>query len=375
MKHSIQVGVTEWHGAIHEAARSPPPGIVYADAREVSKSGLRLIRSPIKGYLRKIDPTGVDIIEAVISPVLTDGAWIYSLAHYAEALAFNLLGMSIPRGLRAAFIRSLLSKDNCKQLIFWSEAGLRTLSDYGRETDGRLGKKSLVIYPAVREPSNLSEIIEVKRRGRRAPISLLFNGDFFRKGGAHVVDAFERIQVLTPDVRLRLCCDEQKDFNTSDPMLRSEYLRRIRENPAITLGRVSREEMLKVEFQNADIYVLPTYAEAFGFAILEAMAHGIPVISTNYFAIPEMVVDGVSGMLIDTSKYNCDKMFPGYCVKKIPLEFHEFMSESVFHNIMRLIDSPVRRVEMGVSGADICRSKFSVSRRGKVMREVYDLAV
>lgn len=48
----------------------------------------------------------------------------------------------------------------------------------------------------------------------------------------------------------------------------------------------------------ADIFVLPSLAEAFGLAIVEALFLGTPVISTRVGAIPEIVEDGVDGILV-----------------------------------------------------------------------------
>ncbi len=47
-----------------------------------------------------------------------------------------------------------------------------------------------------------------------------------------------------------------------------------------------------------DVAVLPSYREALGLAILEAMALSRPVVATNVGGIPEMVVDGVTGLLV-----------------------------------------------------------------------------
>jgi len=47
-----------------------------------------------------------------------------------------------------------------------------------------------------------------------------------------------------------------------------------------------------------DIFVLPSWTEGFGRANLEAMAAGKPVVSTNVGGIPEVVVDGETGILV-----------------------------------------------------------------------------
>lgn len=48
----------------------------------------------------------------------------------------------------------------------------------------------------------------------------------------------------------------------------------------------------------ADIYILPSYNEGLPIAILEAMACGMPVITTPVGGIPELVRDGMNGTLI-----------------------------------------------------------------------------
>lgn len=68
----------------------------------------------------------------------------------------------------------------------------------------------------------------------------------------------------------------------------------------IMLGKLKRpEEIMAV----ADLYIQASEHESFGLSALEAMASGIPVVSTNAGGIPEVVEDKVSGILCDVGDF------------------------------------------------------------------------
>ena len=351
-----------------EFSQFPAPGVRYSFLKPQRQS-FSIIRSPIKGYLRRFEAEQHDLIEAIISPIITTDPWIYSLECFPAAMAFNLFGCPLPRSFRITYITHLLLKENFKKLVFWSEAGKETMHRYGRIYDERIIQKVAVVYPAIRKvPDSLLHF------NNRAVV-MLFSGDFFRKGGVNVIDAFERAQRLYPSIKLRLCCDERVDFNTPNAELRAEYLSKIQENKGIICGRVSRDQLVRNILPQTDIYLLPTYVETFGFALLEAMAFGIPVISTRHFAIPEIVEHEVTGFLIDTNQYNCERLFRGYMVKQIPADFREYITEMVFKHMRQLIESPELRKRLGMAGLNVARTKFGFETRNRKMLAVYSEAL
>src|SRR5205814_349195 len=69
------------------------------------------------------------------------------------------------------------------------------------------------------------------------------------------------------------------------------------------LGEVTRQE-IRALYQAADLFIHTATsdryrAEGFGLVLLEAAASGLPCIATRVDAIPEVVVDGATGLLFD----------------------------------------------------------------------------
>jgi len=70
------------------------------------------------------------------------------------------------------------------------------------------------------------------------------------------------------------------------------------ENKIRFLGKLSQEE-IREELSCADIFVLPSYQENAPMAIAEAMAAGVPVVTSNRCGMPYMIDEGKTGFLVD----------------------------------------------------------------------------
>jgi glycosyltransferase involved in cell wall biosynthesis len=66
--------------------------------------------------------------------------------------------------------------------------------------------------------------------------------------------------------------------------------------PVIRTGYVSDDELVRL-YSGAGCFVFPSLSEGFGFPVLEAMASGAPVVSSNRTSLPEVVGD--AGLLVD----------------------------------------------------------------------------
>lgn len=358
------IGITDWHGLYDELQKSPPNGYQYHQMH-IQKHNSSIFPSPVKGVFGRYDLSGVDMIESVIGLVHTKLPWVHSLACLQESVSFSFLGLPTPKALRVAYANHLFSKSNCLGVLFWSQSGLDTLKTYGEKTSGAIVEKAKVVYPSVRFVDSKPQLSSDGR------VNVLFSGEFFRKGGANVLDAFEQVQKQYTNVHLRLCCDEELDFRTPNTAMRSEYLSRIKSNPAITMGRVPRDVMMGEVLPQTDVYLLPTYSEAFGYAVLEAMAYGIPVIATDHMAIPEMVEDGESGLLVKIQHHDYRPYFRGYQVDNIPQDFMNDVTTQLTECLGKLVESSELRQKMGDLAQEVARTKFSVETRNKAMQQIY----
>ncbi len=63
-----------------------------------------------------------------------------------------------------------------------------------------------------------------------------------------------------------------------------------------------RSDVLQQSYAHADVFVLPTQVEGFGIVFLEAMYHRLPIVAVHAAAAPEVVEDGVTGILVSPGR-------------------------------------------------------------------------
>lgn len=147
-------------------------------------------------------------------------------------------------------------------------------------------------------------IIPSQRRWRLADCdrnAILFVGRFDRhKGGDIMIEAFRRIAPDFPQLRLWFV---GRDYGFVDDSGRqftlAEYLNeKAREiaGRVDVLGRITPGGLDALRPRPYATVVASRY-ETFGYVVLEAMAYGSPLVATRTGGIPEMVEDGVNGLL------------------------------------------------------------------------------
>lgn len=132
-------------------------------------------------------------------------------------------------------------------------------------------------------------ILERGEARREGPLRVLFVGWMLEaKGVPELLEAASHF----PDVQFTLIGHYHTEF--VDRI--EEQLEAARDHVTV-LEPVPRNQMVGL-YREADVFVLPTRREGFPMVILEAMAAGLPVISTPIGAIPDMVRDGEEGLIV-----------------------------------------------------------------------------
>lgn len=119
------------------------------------------------------------------------------------------------------------------------------------------------------------------------PVRLLFVGiDFHRKGGDQVMAAVPRLRREFGG-ELTVTVGGPRTWPLPGPV----------PDGVRFVGRVPAAQMPAL-YRAHDVLVLPSRFEAFGMAFVEALAHGLPCIGRDAFAMPELISPGVNGELV-----------------------------------------------------------------------------
>lgn len=98
-----------------------------------------------------------------------------------------------------------------------------------------------------------------------------------------------------------------------------------------------------------DIFALPSRREGISNTILEAMATGLPVVASEVGGNPELVIDGVTGMLLPPANI-----------------------ESMAHALLNYIRNPQQRLDHGRAGRERVEKEFALSTMVERYLVVYD---
>jgi glycosyltransferase involved in cell wall biosynthesis len=173
-----------------------------------------------------------------------------------------------------------------------------------------------------------------------APLALAVGRLIEQKDHGTLLRAFARVRSAVPEARLAIL--------GSGP-LEAETRRLVAElglDDAVTLpGRTDIRDWL----ERADVFVHTSRWEGFGIVLLEAMLAGLPVVATRVSAVPEVVADGETGLLVE----------PGD-------------DTGLADALGALLGDGARAAALGEAGRKRARDEFSVARMTERTLAVYE---
>jgi len=113
------------------------------------------------------------------------------------------------------------------------------------------------------------------------------------------------------------------------------------------LGAIDHQRVPDL-LKNVDIFVMPSISEGFGVAAVEAQAMEIPVVATKVGGIPEVVLDGETGLLVELGN-----------------------SEQLAQAILTLIENPTLRKQMGERGRRHVLANYRWEDNAALMDDLY----
>jgi N-acetyl-alpha-D-glucosaminyl L-malate synthase BshA len=147
------------------------------------------------------------------------------------------------------------------------------------------------VIPNFLNPTPINEDVVKEIREEYAPdgTPMLIHISNFRpvKRVMDVMEIYKRVNELKPSILIMV--GDGPDRSKAEQFARDNQL-----NDVIFVGNVKNPmELLSA----ADVMLLPSESESFGLAALEAMASGVPVVSSNAGGLPELNRHGVSGLM------------------------------------------------------------------------------
>ena len=116
-----------------------------------------------------------------------------------------------------------------------------------------------------------------------------------RKGVHHLINAFAPIAKEFPQAKLVIVGREENKIYAAEL---KEQVRRLGLGGRAQFLREVPQVELAARMRGAHMFVLPTYSEGLPRIVFEAMAVGLPIVASEVSGIPEIVQNGLTGLLI-----------------------------------------------------------------------------
>lgn len=268
-----------------------------------------------------------------------------------------------------------LASSRCKKLIALSECTrnfqielLKSFPEYHQEIE----KKLCVIHP----PQKLFiDDFSERRKQVKGDLSFIFVGrEFFRKGGIEVLNAFCKLRSQYPLKLTIISSMKLNDYATrSNKMDQEAAMSIINKNKDwITYyPELPNNEVIDL-MKKHSIGLLPTWADTYGYSVLEMQAAGCPVITTDIRALPEINNEQV-GWMIHVPKNQLGEAY--YRNDKERQELRRTIESGLMKIIADVCQQPEQIEYKAVRAIERIRTIHSPEAYSERLRKIYEESV
>jgi glycosyltransferase involved in cell wall biosynthesis len=230
------------------------------------------------------------------------------------------------------------------RLALWPSTQIVTVSQYSKREIVSLGiepRRITIIAPGVDRdtleihPKSLDDHgVHIVTLGNIAQ----------RKGTIHLIEAFAKL--ARSNTRLHIVGAPAWDHDFYFAQAKQTAQKSGLANRIHFHGRLEQPEVNRLLSQ-AHIFAMPSLQEGFGIALLEAMHFGLPVVTTNVTAMPELVQDGENGLLVPPAD-----------------------PDALANALARLVDTPALRRTLGKEARQRVEGRYAWETTGRKFEQL-----
>ncbi len=291
--------------------------------------------------------------------------------HHGQEIAHVSPDALTRRGLEALAGRSCLAILPLSQSAALMQTDL--LKDLPAEYAQPILDKMRVLHPP---QEILGPEVKAREYSPDNPIRFILVGAaFFRKGGREVLEVFERLVrqeklpvrlIIVSSLRIEPYAAKETEADVAWAKAKiAENADWIEYYPALP-----NADTLAL-MRTADVGMLPSYADTYGFSVLEAQASGLPVITTDIRALPE-VNNPTVGWLIKVPKNALGEAL------YVTVEEREVLSHSIRagleQSVRHIAADPGQIAVKGAAALDRIRKEHDPAAYADALRQIYGLA-
>lgn len=174
---------------------------------------------------------------------------------------------------------------------------------------------------------------------RDGNINILFLGGFdaYKKGISDIIKVIPAISSKNKNVKFILTSSKKLEISIDEKI----------QSKIVFLDWVANDEKIPL-YNSCDIFLLPSYDEGLPYSMIEAMAAGLPVVSTYIGGIPEVIENGINGFLFS----------PGDL-------------KSLIESLTKLIEEKNLRLKMGLNNKMKIERYYSLESNITKIKNIY----